>query len=108
MSQHPKFNSRLPGMSACGAVVVLLLIVLSPGAAQSLVGGAGSGGMGQSGPPREVNLGSLPQASPQPTSQITQHYRPLDGLTDAQYAARKAAARGEGIPGTPGTAVPAA
>ena len=109
MSQHTKgkrCNSRLPRVSACGAVVVMLQIVSSPGAAQS-ISGAASGGMGQGGLPREVILGSLPQASQQTASQIIQHYRPLDGLTDAQYAARKAAvAKGEGIPGTAGAAVP--
>jgi hypothetical protein len=111
MSQNAKgkrCNSRLPGVSACGAVVVMLLTVSSPGAAQSITGGAASGGMGQGGLPREVILGSLPQASQQPAFPIIQHYRPLDGLTDAQYAARKAAAaKGQGILGTPGTAVPA-
>jgi hypothetical protein len=38
---------------------------------------------------------------------IIKHLRPLDGLTDEQYAAKKAAARNGGITGKPGNAAPA-
>ncbi|HEV2351594.1 MAG TPA: hypothetical protein VG028_17320 [Terriglobia bacterium] len=75
----------------------------------AMEGGAQSGDVGRGGEAQSVNLGALPQATQQSYSNmpVIRHYRPLDGLTDAQYAAKKAAARKGGIKGTPGNAAPA-
>jgi hypothetical protein len=43
--------------------------------------------------PREVNMGDLPEATAQQLAAHRLGYRPLDGLTDAQYRARKEQAR---------------
>jgi hypothetical protein len=91
-------------------LVLLLLVVpevaqegssaLTPTIGVSKSGGAQNGGMGSGAPAREVNLGALPEVTQQQLMAVPpiQHYRPLDGLTDAQYAAKKAAARSQGIP----------
>jgi len=112
-------------VAVCGGVVLACLMALaSPLAQEGAIGGdnlntgiaspartvgAQSGGMGQGAEAREVVMDALPQAIQQQLSKmpISQHFRPLDGLTDEQFAAKKAAARNGGIPGKPGNAAPA-
>jgi hypothetical protein len=65
--------------------------------------------MGQGAEAQEVIMDALSQPFQQQLGNVptSKHLRPLDGLTDAQYAAKKAAARNGGIPGKPGNATPA-
>jgi len=75
-------------------------------ASAGYVGGAGGGGMGEGAAARDVVLSDLPQVTTQAVSAHLTHLRPLNGLTDEQYAALKASAARGGTRGS-GTAVPA-
>lgn len=125
MSENGKkrFVPLLSGVSIGSVVVLMLLVASSPSVAQEVViggahiisggadatvtGGARSGGMGQGADAQEVILDDVPQITQKQMSIHSTMLRPLDGLTDAQYAAKKAAARIGGIPGKPGNGVPA-
>jgi hypothetical protein len=81
---------------------------LSRGAASEVgTPGVEGGEMGQGTEAQEVVLDALPQITQKQISVHGTTLRPMDGLTDAQYAAKKAAARAGGIPGKPGNAAPA-
>jgi hypothetical protein len=92
-------------------LVLLLLVVpevaqegsnaLAPTIGVSKSGGAQNGDMGSGAAAREVNLGALPEMTQQQlmATPPVRHYRPMDGLTDAQYAAKKAAAAKLGVRG---------
>jgi hypothetical protein len=73
-------------------------------AASSIVNRVGGGFMSSSNkPPLEVNLGALPQMTALEMSAHPQRtLRPLDGLSDAQYAARKKLVREQAMAGLTG------
>ena len=89
--------------AACVCAAILLLFAAMKGGAQSqylqksgsgfatLDHGALGGGVGFGEAGREVNLSALPQAQGSSFS-VSPRLRPLDGLTDEEYAARKASA----------------
>src|SRR5262249_47726391 len=82
-------------------LMLLLTSTLAIGHEQASVSPQGLAAETQTGiagsvlPPQTVDLGLLPQAAPQAlgVTQPKSLHRPLDGLTDEQYEARKEAAR---------------
>jgi hypothetical protein len=118
MSNNKRFLS-LPGrVSASGGVVLMLAIVISLGSIQSWAGAGAEAGkssansglnttqggfMSTGKPARDVNLGGLPQITEQQlAARPDQRLRPLDGLTDEQYWARKRQAREMALAGLVG------
>ena len=111
--------------TVCGGAVLACLIAASThvaqeaviggpllgsgGASAAVTGGAPSEGMGQGAEAQEVIMDALSQPVQEQLGNVpvSKHLRPLDGLTDEQYAAKKAAARNGGIPGKPGNVTPA-
>src|SRR5436189_2760366 len=103
---------------ACAAIL-LLFAAMKGGAQPQYLQKSGSGfatldhgalgegvGFGEAG--REVNLSALPQAQGSSFS-VSPRLRPLDGLTDEEYAARKASAEqpdAGAVKGRPGPAAP--
>jgi len=93
------------------ALALMLVVTFSAAAAQSSGGAAvdkpapnttqpGFQVMGEL--PRVVDMSALPQMTEKELATLPEGYRPLDGLTDAEYAARKQLARERALAGLAG------